>query len=171
MQACSLPHYTPHTVPRHPSLCEAGGKKKTMQHFILFGFKDQLVISKTKSFSQGKDQASRTCSRSWGADVSPLNHTNKHVKSRCMLQASSRQCQVQSLSGGKLARDEKTERRERRTCKGSTSRIPSGTFCLFQISINSFQFENFQTERPGSRAWFKSSTCSRENSFLLFICP
>lgn len=30
------------------------GKKKKKTHFILFGFKDQLVISKTKSFSQGK---------------------------------------------------------------------------------------------------------------------
>lgn len=43
-----------------------------------------------------------------------------------------------------MRKEREGEREEH--AKFPLSSIPSGTFCLFQISINSFQFENFQTE-------------------------
>lgn len=143
-------------------------KKKTTQHFILFGFKDQLVISKTKSFSQGKDPASWTCSGSWGADVSPLNHTNNHVKSRCVLQASTRQCQVQPLSGGKLVRDEKTEKGEREEhAKFPLQESHPGPSTYFKLVLTVSNLKIFKLRGRGQEL---DSRAPHAQERILFCC-
>ena len=85
-----------------------------------------------------------------------------------MLQASSRLCQVQSLSGGKLVRDEKTERREREErAKFPLQESHPGPFSYFKLVLTVSNLKIFKLRGRGQEL---DSRAPHAQERILFCC-